>query len=81
MGMRRRADSRLKLFGGGCRGRSREAELGRVCDFVQRRERGAVIVQMLSVCSSSQTGDPGLETSHLRLLPEQGNISLKNKLS
>lgn len=50
---------------------NRERALWSVCVFVQSRERECVIVQILSVSSSSQTGDPGLETSYLRLLSEE----------
>lgn len=48
-----------------------------VCELVQRREGECVAVQMLAVSSSLQTGDPGLETRHLRLLQGDRNTNFE----
>lgn len=48
-----------------------EGVLG-VRELVQSRKGERVVAQMLAVSSSLQTGDPGFETGHLRLLDEQG---------
>lgn len=47
---------------------------------MQGREGECVIVQMLAVSSSLQTGDPGLETGHLRLL-QAGRKKKKKKFT
>lgn len=64
----RRGDGYLWVFGGGRKGVNRRGALWGVCEVMQSGERECVIVNMLVVSSSLQTGDPCLETGHLRLL-------------
>lgn len=52
---------------------SRGGALWGVCEFVQSWERECVIVEILADSSPLQTGDPGLETGHLRLLQGDKN--------
>lgn len=66
----RRVDSYLWVFGGGRKGVSSGGALWGLCEMMQSREGECVIVNMLVVSSSLQTGDPCLETGHLRLLQE-----------
>ncbi len=68
----------MRLLGGVRGGGGGGGAFWGVCELMQSRKGECVTVYTLAVSCSLQTGDPGLETRHLRLLQGDRNTNFED---